>query len=136
MQRRVAAGVLSAGHARALLALEDPAGQEHLAHRIVAEGLSVRSVEEIISLGQVGPVLPRARTSKPHSPGLADLAVRLSDRLDTRVKVDLGRRKGRITVDFASVADLERIVALMAPDLLARAPAPVAAHAWRESANS
>ena len=129
VQRRVAAGVLSAGHARALLGLEDGAEQERLAQRVVAEGLSVRSVEEIIALGPAGTVPTRARTSKPHAPGLEDLANRLSDRFDTRVKVDLGRRKGRITVDFASVADLERIVDLLAPDLLARAPAPLAAHA-------
>jgi len=133
VQRRVAAGVLSAGHARALLALEDGTGQERLAQRIVAEGLSVRSVEEIIALGQAGPTpAPRARANKPYAPGLADLASRLSDRFDTRVKVDLGRRKGRIIVDFASVADLERIVELIAPDLLARAPAVLARHSWRE----
>ena len=135
VQRRVAAGVLSAGHARALLALEDAAGQERLAQRIVAEGLSVRSVEEVIALGlgSEPPTAPtRARPSRPHAPGLEDLATRLSDRFDTRVKVDLGRRKGRITVDFASVADLERIVDLLAPDLMARTPAPLAAHGVRE----
>ncbi len=131
VQRRVAAGVLSAGHARALLGLQDSAAQDRLAQRIIAEGLSVRSVEEIISLGEASTVAPRARTNKPHAPGLEDLASRLSDRFDTRVKVDLGRRKGRITVDFASVADLERIVALLAPDLLARAPVPLAARSWQ-----
>ena len=131
VQRRVAAGVLSAGHARALLGLEDGGEQERLAQRIVAEGLSVRSVEEIISLGESSPASPRARTSKPHAPGLEDLASRLSDRFDTRVKVDLGRRKGRITLDFASVADLHRIVELLAPDLSARAPVPLAAQSWQ-----
>jgi ParB family chromosome partitioning protein len=118
VQRRVAAGVLSAGHARALLGLEDPAAQERLAQRIVAEGLSVRSVEEIVSLGG-DPVAkpPRApRSATPVAPKLAVLADRLSDRFETRVKVDLGRSRGRIVVEFASIDDLERIVALMAPE--------------------
>ena len=118
VQRRVAAGVLSAGHARALLGLEDAAAQERLAQRIVAEGLSVRSVEEIVSLGG-DPVAspPRApRSATPVAPKLAVLADRLSDRFETRVKVDLGRSRGRIVVEFASIDDLERIVALMAPE--------------------
>ena len=118
MQRRVAAGVLSAGHARALLGLDGAAAQERLAQRIVAEGLSVRSVEEIVpSAGDDGAASrqpPRAGSRSRRSS--ADLADRLSDRFETRVKVDLGRPKGRITVEFASVDDLERIVALMAPD--------------------
>jgi ParB family transcriptional regulator, chromosome partitioning protein len=118
VQRRVAAGVLSAGHARALLGLEDPSAQERLAQRVVAEGLSVRSVEEIVSLGG-DPVAspPRApRSATPVAPKLAVLADRLSDRFETRVKVDLGRSRGRIVVEFASIDDLERIVALMAPE--------------------
>jgi ParB family transcriptional regulator, chromosome partitioning protein len=117
VQRRVAAGVLSAGHARALLGLEDPERQESLAGRIVAEGLSVRAVEEIVTLGEHDAQSePRkARASKPTAPALEDLAARLSDRFETRVKVDLGRRKGRIVVEFASVDDLERIVSTMAP---------------------
>jgi ParB family transcriptional regulator, chromosome partitioning protein len=118
VQRRVAAGVLSAGHARALLGLEDPAAQERLAQRAVAEGLSVRSVEEIVSLGG-DPVAspPRApRSATPVAPKLAVLADRLSNRFETRVKVDLGRSRGRIVVEFASIDDLERIVALMAPE--------------------
>ena len=133
VQRRVAAGVLSAGHARALLGLEDGAEQERLAQRIVAEGLSVRSVEEVVALGEASTAPPRARTSRPHAPGLEDLASRLSDRFDTRVKVDLGRRRGRITVDFASVADLQRIVELLAPGLSARAPVPLAAQSWQRA---
>jgi len=118
VQRRVAAGVLSAGHARALLGLEDPAAQERLAQRVVAEGLSVRSVEEIVSLGgDPVPSPPRApRSATPVAPKLAVLADRLSDRFETRVKVDLGRSRGRIVVEFASIDDLERIVALMAPE--------------------
>ena len=118
VQRRVAAGVLSAGHARALLGMSTGEGQERLAQRIVAEGLSVRSVEEIVSLGEAdGEEKPaRGRKAKrPVAPRLADLAERLSERFETRVKVDLGKTRGRISVEFASVDDLERIVALMDP---------------------
>jgi ParB/RepB/Spo0J family partition protein len=118
VQRRVAAGVLSAGHARALLSLEDASAQERLAHRIVAEGLSVRAVEEIIALGDGGGTkdTPRRRAGKqPVAPGLRDLANELSDLYETRVKVDLGRNKGKIVVEFASLEDLERIVRTMAP---------------------
>jgi len=116
VQRRVAAGVLSAGHARALLALSDPQEQEHLAHRIVAEGLSVRAVEEIVALGAdlAKPQRQPAR-KQPTAPGLADLADRLSDALDTRVKVELGQRKGKIVVEFASLEDLDRIVKTISP---------------------
>jgi ParB family chromosome partitioning protein len=115
VQRRVAAGVLSAGHARALLSLGTPEAQEELAQRIVAEGLSVRATEEIVALaGSDAPAKKAAtRRAKPRSPGLEDLADRLSDRFDTRVKVDLGRRKGRITIEFGSVDDLERIAETM-----------------------
>lgn len=115
VQRRVAAGVLSAGHARALLGLEDPGGQEDLASRIVAEGLSVRATEEAVTLAKnAQPVKSRQSPRKPvQAPGLQELASRLSDRFDTRVKVDLGRRKGKITIEFGSVDDLERIVALI-----------------------
>jgi ParB family chromosome partitioning protein len=117
VQRRVAAGVLSAGHARALLGLDDAAAQERLAQRIVAEGLSVRSVEEVVALGGDQPAATRtARSRRPVAPKLSVLADRLSDRFETRVKVDLGRSKGRIVVEFGSIDDLERIVALMAPD--------------------
>jgi len=115
--RRVAAGVLSAGHARALLALDDAAGMERLAQRIVAEGLSVRSVEEIVALGgdqeRVKPRRPRAGGRHPQ---LDDLAARLSDRFDTRVNIALGQRKGKLTVEFASVDDLNRIVELLGLD--------------------
>lgn len=118
VQRRVAAGVLSAGHARALLGLEEPGAQEELAARIVAEGLSVRATEEAVTLAKNEPTRqPKAPPRKPmQAPGLQDLADRLSDSFDTRVKVELGRRKGRIVVEFASVDDLERIVKLMNPD--------------------
>ncbi|HJP75449.1 MAG TPA: ParB/RepB/Spo0J family partition protein [Pseudonocardiaceae bacterium] len=115
VQRRVAAGVLSAGHARALLGLEDLGAQEELAARIVAEGLSVRATEEIVTLAKnEAPAKPKPAARKPmQAPGLQEVADRLSNNFDTRVKVELGRRKGRIVVEFASVDDLERIVDLM-----------------------
>jgi len=114
VQKRVAAGVLSAGHARALLSLESPDAQERLAHRIVAEGLSVRAVEEIVAVADEGRAKPQRRQgAKPVAPGLRDLADRLSDALETRVKVEIGRRKGKITVEFASLDDLDRIVKAM-----------------------
>jgi ParB family chromosome partitioning protein len=116
VQRRVAAGVLSAGHARALLALPDASQQERLAQRIVAEGLSVRSVEEIVALGdmhEASVTRPRAKSAKPFAPRLADIAAELTERLDTRVKVDLGRSKGKVTIEFASIDDLERIVEMI-----------------------
>ena len=116
VQRRVAAGVLSAGHARALLAVEDPELQDRLAQRVVAEGISVRGLEEIVAVGDTGvPAGQRATRRKPVAPGLTELADRLSDRLETRVKVDLGKTKGRITVEFASMDDLRRIVDVMDP---------------------
>jgi ParB family chromosome partitioning protein len=116
VQRRVAAGVLSAGHARALLAVDNADIQDRLAGRVVAEGISVRGLEEIVTVGDLGSgVRPAARRNKPTAPALADLAERLSDRLETRVKVDLGRSKGKITVEFASIPDLERIVAIIDP---------------------
>jgi ParB family transcriptional regulator, chromosome partitioning protein len=117
VQKRVAAGVLSAGHARALLGVDDLHAQEQLAHRIVAEGLSVRAVEEIVALGARAAKAPRQHESrpKPVAPGLKDLADRLSDAFETRVKVELGQRKGKIVVEFGSLEDLERIVKTMAP---------------------
>jgi ParB family transcriptional regulator, chromosome partitioning protein len=116
VQRRVAAGVLSAGHARSLLGVEDADQQDHLAGRVVAEGISVRGLEEIVATGGAqAPSGPVVRRNKPVAPGLTDLAERLSDRLETRVKVDLGRRKGKITVEFASLDDLRRIVDIMDP---------------------
>jgi ParB family transcriptional regulator, chromosome partitioning protein len=116
VQRRVAVGVLSAGHARALLSLEEPTAQEELAARIIAEGLSVRATEEAVTLSRTDPVKAPAKTaaSRPaRAPGMQHLAEQLSDTFDTRVKVELGRRKGRIIVEFGSVDDLDRIVGLM-----------------------
>jgi ParB family chromosome partitioning protein len=116
VQRRVAAGVLSSGHARALLGLEDAGQQEELAARIVAEGMSVRATEEAVVLlkGQFPAKQKAAQQRKPmQAPGLQHVADRLSNAFDTRVKVELGRRKGKIVVEFGSVDDLERIVKLM-----------------------
>ncbi|MEV6109226.1 ParB/RepB/Spo0J family partition protein [Streptomyces sp. NPDC051940] len=119
VQNRVAAGVISAGHARALLSVDDAEEQDRLAHRIVAEGLSVRAVEEIVTLMSSRPK-PASRTKSLRagsrmSPALTDLASRLSDRFETRVKVDLGQKKGKIVVEFASIEDLERILGTLAP---------------------
>jgi ParB family transcriptional regulator, chromosome partitioning protein len=120
VQRRVAAGVLSAGHARALLSLDGgPEAQENLAARIVAEGLSVRATEEAVTLanrsdtGQPAP--PRRKPIQ--MPGLQDVAEQLSGTFDTRVTVSVGKRKGKIVIEFGSVDDLQRIVGLMkSPD--------------------
>lgn len=116
VQRRVAAGVLSAGHARALLGLDSPEAMEHLATRIVAEGLSVRATEEAVALGVKEPKQRRGQVrSGARTAALDDLGGRLGDRFDTRVKVKLGRSKGAITIDFATVDDLNRIVHLLDP---------------------
>jgi len=115
VQRRVAAGVLSAGHARALLGLDDSDAMERLATRIVAEGLSVRAVEEIVAVGD-GDGRARTRVARPRqpiAPGLSDLADRLSDKLETRVRVEAGKNKGKISIEFATLDDLERIVAVL-----------------------
>ncbi len=110
VQRRVAAGVLSQGHARALLGLEDAAHMEVLAQRIVAEGLSVRATEESVVLMNRGDDKPVSReTSKPN-PELESIARTIGDKLDTRVKISMGRRKGRISVEFADENDLKRII--------------------------
>lgn len=117
VQRRVAAGVLSAGHARALLALDAGAdAQEAMAARVVAEGMSVRATEEAVLLANRSEDSPSGPTParKPiQMPGLQDVAERLSDSFDTRVTVSLGKRKGKIVVEFGSVEDLQRIVEIM-----------------------
>lgn len=120
VQQRVAAGVLSAGHARALLALPDAAAQEELATRIVAEGLSVRSTEELVATWRApaGGSAPRPTAPKARNPRLDQVASHLSETLDTRVRVDLGRSKGTVTIEFAGVEDLERILgSLGVPDV-------------------
>ncbi len=112
VQRRVAAGVLSAGHARALLSLDDPEAMDRLATRIVAEGLSVRQVEEMVAVGEAdGRERARvARPRRPTAPGLVEIADRLSDRLETRVRIESGKSKGKVTIEFATLDDLRRIV--------------------------
>jgi ParB family chromosome partitioning protein len=116
VQRRVAAGVLSQGHARALLSLPDEASMEALATRIVAEGLSVRSVEEIVAHGDPR-TRPRARRPRHTASDdrFLDLAEALADRLDTRVLVTMGKSKGRVTIEFAGREDLDRILEVLAP---------------------
>jgi len=117
VQRRVAAGVLSAGHARALLGLKDGAAMERLAQRIVAEGLSVRATEEVVALGGDADREPRRAVRRGERvPQLEDLAARLSDRFETRVSVAMGQKKGRLTVEFATVEDLNRILGALAPE--------------------
>ncbi|MFZ2510160.1 MAG: ParB/RepB/Spo0J family partition protein [Gordonia sp. (in: high G+C Gram-positive bacteria)] len=118
VQRRVAAGVLSAGHARALLSLDTGVeAQEALAARIVAEGLSVRATEEAVTLanhdGAIGGPTPTKRRPPMQMPGLQNVADRLSDRLDTKVTVSLSKRKGKVVIEFGSVDDLERIVGVI-----------------------
>ena len=121
VQRRVAAGVLSAGHARAILGLSTPEAQEEMAGRVVAEGMSVRAVEESVAVAVADAArnagadepAPRARNRRPVAPGLTELADRLSDRFETRVKVDMGRSRGKVTIEFATLEDLQRIVAVV-----------------------
>lgn len=117
VQRRLAAGILSAGHSRALLGLADAAEMEKVAQRIVAEGLSVRATEEIVALSD-GLRRP-AKAAKPKTGArherLDYLATSLSDRLDTNVKITLGARKGKVSIEFASVDDLNRIMGVLAP---------------------
>ena len=109
VQRRVAAGILSAGHARALLSLTDEGEIEKLASRIVAEGLSVRATEEIVATHQGSTKTAKPKAGKLLSPRLKELADGMSDRLDTLVTVELGKQKGKITIEFATLEDLERI---------------------------
>jgi ParB family transcriptional regulator, chromosome partitioning protein len=116
VQRRVAAGVLSAGHARSLLAVDDAGVQDRLAQRVVAEGISVRALEEIVAVGETGGERSRRTArAKPVAPGLTEISDRLGDRLETRVKVDLGRAKGKVTIEFATLDDLRRIVEIIDP---------------------
>ena len=117
VQRRVAAGVLSSGHARALLGLSDPGAMERLAQKIVSEGLSVRQVEEIVALGDEPTASPTSgrRRARRYGPELGELSSRLADRFDTRVKVEMGAKKGSIKIDFASIDDLNRILGVLSP---------------------
>lgn len=116
VQRRVAAGVLSAGHARAILMLSDPLAQEQLAQRIVAESMSVRAAEEAATLALSDPATvaePRQRAVRAVPEAVQARANGLADRLDTRVQVSLGARKGKLTIEFADAEDLERIIGLL-----------------------
>ncbi|MDR0837755.1 MAG: ParB/RepB/Spo0J family partition protein [Propionibacteriaceae bacterium] len=116
LQRKVASGVLSAGHARALVGLNDAAAQERLAERIVAEGLSVRSTEELIALGETGSDKPERteKAPKESDPEVAQLVANVSDALDTRVTVTVGKNKGRLVIEFADIDDLARITRAIA----------------------
>ena len=109
VQRKVAAGVISAGHARALLSLTDEKEIENLANRIVAEGLTVRAVEEIVATGSAKVKGGSVRSGKIIAPKLKEISDQLSDHLDTRVNVELGKQKGKIVIEFATIEDLERI---------------------------
>ncbi len=142
VQRRIAAGTLSAGHARAVLKLLDHEQQERLADRIVAEGLTVRQAEELAGrlIGGAEEITDTGAEQRsrprpvPQAPGVADLADRLSDRLDTRVKVQLGRRKGKVLIEFATLEDLQRICDVIGlgvdPDPVGTVPAVSSSHAF------
>ncbi len=111
VQKRVAAGVLSAGHAKALLGLNDPKAIEQLANKIVAEGLSVRATEELVSLGFSAEELSeKKKTPAIKAPGLKDLSQKLEDVLDTRVNIQIGKNKGKIIIEFATMEDLRRVI--------------------------
>ena len=132
VQRRIAAGTVSAGHARAILALENTDQQERLADRIVAEGLTVRQAEELVRRAKLGEPVLEAPERQPRprpvmqAPGMVDLAERLSDRLETRVRVQLGKRKGKVLIEFATLDDLQRICDAIGLDR-GRAPSESAA---------
>ena len=109
VQRKVAAGVISAGHARALLSLTDQSEIENLANKIVAEGLTVRSVEEIVASGGAKVASGSIKRGKIIAPKIKQISDQLSDQLDTRVNIELGKKKGKIVIEFAAMEDLERI---------------------------
>lgn len=117
VQKRVAAGVLTSGHAKALLGLASAAEIETLANRIVAEGLSVRATEEIVSVGNIGTTENKRPPLAPlKAPGLKDLSDRLGDKLDTRVTISMGRSKGKVVIEFSTLEDLRRIVEVIEKD--------------------
>ena len=122
VQTRVAAGVISAGHARALLGLADAEAQDALATRIVAEGMSVRATEEAVAMAAAEQPAAKRRTRRITAPGVEELGSRLSDGFETKVKIQIGRAKGRIVVEFGSVDDLQRIIGVMAPEITGRRP--------------
>jgi ParB family chromosome partitioning protein len=120
VQTRVAAGVISAGHARALLGLPDAEAQDALATRIVAEGMSVRATEEAVAMAVAAQPTAKRRARNISAPGVEELGSRLSDMFETRVKIQIGRSKGKIVVEFGSVDDLQRIIGVMAPEITGR----------------
>ena len=122
VQTRVAAGVISAGHARALLGLPDADAQDALATRIVAEGMSVRATEEAVAMAAAERPTAKRRNRNISAPGVEELGSRLSDRFETKVKIQIGRSKGKIVVEFGSVDDLQRIIGVMAPEITGRRP--------------
>jgi ParB family chromosome partitioning protein len=122
VQTRVAAGVISAGHARALLGLPDAEAQDALATRIVAEGMSVRATEEAVGMAAAERPAAKRRSRNISAPGVEELGSRLSDRFETKVKIQIGRSKGKIVVEFGSVDDLQRIIGVMAPEITGRRP--------------
>ncbi len=143
VQRRIAAGTLSAGHARAVASLPDPERQERLADRVVAEGLTVRMAEELARRATLGePVLDPAspRRARSHrafqAPGMVELAERLSNRLETRVSVQLGKRKGKVLIEFATLDDLQRICDAIGLDTAGVPQEPAAAGVPRERAEA
>lgn len=113
VQRRVAAGILSAGHARALLVLDDPLACEQLAQRVVAEGMSVRATEEAVTLHRIDPQTQKKRVAKYVPDSYLHKAEALADVLDTSVKVTVSTKKGRLTIDFADEEDLDRIISMV-----------------------
>jgi ParB family chromosome partitioning protein len=113
VQKRLAAGTLSAGHARALLGLANPEEMERLANKIINEGLSVRATEELIALGSAGTKVS-GKKSKPKSSGkYQELVERLEDALDTRVHIQSGKSGGKILIEYADGQDLQRIVGVI-----------------------
>ena len=111
VQRKVAAGILSAGHARALLVLPNEKDIEDLANRIVAEGLSVRATEEIVTVGSS--VEKKRRKNESATRHLSEISERLSDRYDTRVVVQSGKSRGKVVIEFSGLPDLERILEIL-----------------------
>jgi len=131
VQRRIAAGVITSGHAKALLSLDAPSAQQRLADRVVAEGLSVRATEEAARLLQDQDAGPAGSGGggggarrRLQVPGLVELQDDLSDALEARVRISMGAKKGRLTVEFLSVDDLERIVGVIADGLASPAGQP------------
>jgi ParB family chromosome partitioning protein len=112
VQRKVAVGVLSAGHARALLGITNEGDIERLASRIVAEGLSVRTTEEIVAAGMTNSK-PKRKNTAHHAPQMSEIAERLSDYYDTRVHVQSGKSKGKIVIEFSGADDFERLLKLL-----------------------